>query len=161
MPMPPPLPPPMLMPAPPPPPAPPLAPAGAAAPAGPDPWDERERIIKEKWWAITSGAILLSVNYSLMAMIAATGDIGPRGTDEPPPDLTALYVPVAGPLIAMINGDVKFSDAGPIPLFCGLFQGLGIAGIIVGLAMPIPPRPAVPRAGSEPAITAITARGAF
>jgi hypothetical protein len=138
-----------------------LPPTSPPAPSGPDPWEERERRIREKWWAIASGAVLLSVNYSLMAFIAATGDVGPRSSEEPPPDLTALYVPVVGPFIAMANGDVRFSDAGPIPLFCGLFQGLGIAGLIVGLATSIPPRPTVPRAGSDPAITAITARGVF
>ncbi len=102
-------------------------------------FQERERVIREKWWTIASGAVLFAVNYSLMAYLAADGVT--RSSEEAQPDLDVLYVPVAGPFIAMARGDVRFDDAGPIPLFCGLFQGLGLFGLGWGLTIQIPPVP--------------------
>ncbi|MCC6555186.1 MAG: hypothetical protein IT372_19650 [Polyangiaceae bacterium] len=123
------------------------APAPVSVPAPPAPGmtpqelriERRNKAIRERWEWIIGGSTIFAANYSLMVLFAATGEV--TSADESTGrkrDLDVLYIPVAGPVIAMAQGEIEFDDAGPIPLLDALFQGLGLASVIVGVSLPDP-----------------------
>lgn len=88
---------------------------------------ERDRPFVNAHYALWGGLSLIATNYSWVALMAAASH-----GETPPANRDALYIPVIGPIVALANGQVKFSDGGPLPIFDAMFQGFGVAAVLVG-----------------------------
>jgi hypothetical protein len=86
---------------------------------------------------IRSGAALL-VGFWVISVIAgavlnsAEEEKAEDGDDVEPGDWSVLYIPVAGPFLAM--GNTTTDDAGwAFLLLDGVFQSVGLLGVLIGL----------------------------
>jgi hypothetical protein len=91
------------------------------------------RVTRTRKGPIIGGAVALGVGYGISAFAAAIGD-DLRKTDPSSADISALWIPVAGPFLVL--GQTDSSIAKFYLLHLGLAQGLGAALLVYGLSSP-------------------------
>jgi hypothetical protein len=120
--------------------APPLVPTDVAEPPLVQ-VEQKARVRSPKKGLLIAGTAVLGGSYLLSLFTAALTEISSRSLPVVPPQTssyTGLFVPVAGPIIALADPRNQNASMTPLLVLDAVAQTGGLVLLIVGLAMPAP-----------------------